>query len=125
MTRTFQRIQNFNRIRKSWFGAGGEPVPTELAQQRANVCATCPMNYKGEWWWNMATQLAINARSELRRIMNLHVEGEEKLGVCEVCGCRLKLKIHTPYKHIYRQSTSEQLTKYPNHCWILKEKPQQ
>jgi hypothetical protein len=31
--------------------------------------------------------------------MNLHVEGEEKLGVCEVCGCQ-PLKIHVPYKHI-------------------------
>lgn len=124
VTRALQRIKNFARIRKSWFGEGGEPAAVELAQQRANICNQCPMNYKGEWLWNIATQIAIAARSELRRIMNLRVEGEEKLGVCEVCGCKLKIKIWTPFKHIYRQTTPEQLSKYPDHCWITKEKPQ-
>ncbi len=115
------QTRNFLAVRKSWFGNGGEPVSIELAQARANVCLKCPMNYKGDWLWSMATQLAINAQSNLRRLMNIRLEGEENLGVCEVCGCKTKLKSLVPIKHIYRTMSGEQLTKYPSNCWIPKE----
>ena len=88
------QTRNFLAVRKSWFGAGGEPVSPELAQARANVCLKCPMNYKGDWLWNMATQMAINAQSQLRSIMKLKVEGEEDLKTCEACGCVTRLKIY-------------------------------
>ena len=112
---------NFLAVRKSWLGEGGHAVPDELAQARADVCLKCPMNYKGDWLWGMATQIAINAQSKLRRMMNLHVEGEEGLKTCEACGCKLLLKVHIPIDHIYRHSTIEQLTKYHSDCWIRKE----
>jgi hypothetical protein len=121
VTTRISQTTNFLAIRKSWFGDGGEPVSTELAQSRANVCLTCPMNYKGDWLWNMATQLAINAQSKLRNMMNIRLEGEEDLGVCEVCGCKPKLKCLVPIEHIKRHSSKEQLAKYPAHCWIRKE----
>lgn len=122
--RILQKADQFNRVRKAWFGSGGEPVSTELAQARANVCLQCPMNYQGSWIWNNVAEWTIAAWSRLRDVMKLHVDGEEKLGVCEVCGCKTKLKIHVPFRHIYRQSTPEQIEKYPDHCWISKEKPQ-
>ena len=120
-TNRIAQTTNFLAVRKSWFGDGGEPVSTELAQARADVCLKCPMNYKGDWLWNMATQLAINAQSRLRKMMNWTVEGEEGLGVCEICGCKERLKIMVPIKHILRHTSPEQLTKYPPHCWIRKE----
>ena len=115
------QASNFLAVRKSWFGDGGEPVSQELAQSRADICRVCPMNYKGEWIWNMATQLAINAQSKLRRILNLRVDGEEDLGVCEACGCKIVLKIRVPIKQISRHTTVEQLTKYAPKCWIKSE----
>ncbi len=121
ITARVSQATNFLAIRKSWFGEGGEPVSTELAQSRANVCLTCPMNYKGDWLWNMATQLAINAQSKLRKMMNLKVNGEEDLKTCEACGCLIKLKIFVPISHIQRHTSVEQLTKYAPQCWIRKE----
>ena len=115
------QTRNFLAVRKSWFGAGGEPVSPELAQARANVCLKCPMNYKGDWLWNMATQMAINAQSQLRSIMKLKVEGEEDLKTCEACGCVTRLKVFVPITHIYRHTSTEQLTKYAADCWIRKE----
>lgn len=124
MIRTLQRADQFNRIRRAWLGEGGDPVSPDLANQRANICLQCPKNYKGSWLWNQATEWTIAAWSRLRDVMKLHVQGEEGLGVCEVCGCKTKLKIHVPYRHIYRQTTPEMMEKYPSHCWIQKEKPQ-
>ncbi len=115
------QTRNFLAVRKSWFGNGGEPVSIELAQARANVCLKCPMNYKGDWLWSMATQLAINAQTNLRRLMNLKLEGEQDLKTCEACGCKILLKVHTPIAHIYRTISTEQLTKYHQDCWIRKE----
>lgn len=120
-TTRIAQATNYLAIRKSWFGDGGEPVAPEVAQARANVCLKCPMNYKGDWLWSMATQLAINAQSRLRKIMNLKVEGENDLKTCEACGCVIKLKVHVPISHIYRHTTIEQLTKYHPACWIRKE----
>ncbi len=56
--------------------------------------------------------------------MNLHVDGEEGLGTCEICGCVQKLKIWVPHRHIYKQTTPAQLEKFPSFCWIQTEKPQ-
>src|SRR6187399_2318335 len=103
-TNRIAQTTNFLAVRKSWFGDGGEPVSTELAQARADVCLKCPMNYKGDWIWAMATRIAINAQSQLRRMMNLKVNGEENLKTCEACGCVLRLKVHVPIAHIYRHT---------------------
>ena len=135
MIRTLQRVAQFDRIRRAWLGEGGEPVPLELAQQRADTCNSgyidpdtgkpvkCPFNYEGSWIWNTATRWTVAAWSQFRAMLRLHLRDEEKLGVCEVCGCRLTLKVHTPFKHIYRQTTPEMLARYPSHCWLQKEKP--
>ncbi len=121
ITTRVAQATNYLAIRKSWFGDGGEPVSTELAQSRASVCLICPMNYKGDWLWNMVTQLAINAQFRLRKMMNLKVNGEENLKTCEACGCPIKLKVFVPISHIQRHTSVEQLTKYDTNCWIRKE----
>lgn len=116
-----QRVDQFLRIRHDWFGEGGQPVPTPLAQTRADVCLQCPRNFRGGWVWNMATAMAIAAQTRLKAILNIHLEGEENLKVCEVCGCKIQLKVFTPIRHLYRHTTPQQVQTFPDHCWIKKE----
>lgn len=121
------RLQQLNQGRKilhDWLGDGGNPVPKEQAQHRANVCAACPMNYKGAWIWNMATAIAIASQMKLRRTMQISLEDEDKIGICEVCGCQLKLKVHVPFMHIYRHTSEQQFSKFPEMCWQIQEMKQ-
>lgn len=118
------RLQQFNQGRKilhNWLGDGGNPVPKEQAQHRASVCISCPMNYKGAWIWQMATAIAIGSQMRLRETMKISLEGEDEIGVCEVCGCQLKLKVHVPFMHIYRHTPEEQFAKFPDECWQRQE----
>lgn len=115
------RLNQGRKILHDWLGAGGVPVPIDNAQIRANTCVDCKYNYKGSWLWNISTSLAIAAQTELKETMKIRIEQESKLGVCEVCGCKLKLKIHVPFQHIYRHTSDEQFAKYPDWCWQKQE----
>lgn len=122
-----REVSDFNRIRRDWLGEGGEPVAPELSQARADVCTgrltgkRCPSNYQGSWLYNIVTSIVINSQMKLRRILNLKVEGEDTLRTCEICGCKLALKIHVPFRHLYRHTTPEQFSKFPDFCWLQKE----
>ncbi len=112
-----RRIQQGRKILRDWLGDGGQPVPLDQAQARANTCLGCPHNYKGSWVWNMATSLAIASQMRMRQIMAISLFGEANLAVCDICGCQLKLKVHVPFHHIYRHTPDEMFAKYPAHCW--------
>lgn len=109
------------KILRDWLGADGVPVPIEQAQARANVCLNCPKNDKGQWIWSTAASALIGMRLRLRTTMNIHLQGEDDLGVCDACGCVLRLKLHTPYRHIARHTTPEMISKYPDACWLKQE----
>lgn len=118
-----KKVDQFIKVRRDWLGEGGEPVPLEQAQARADVCTgrltgnPCKFNYQGSWLWSMITSMAIRSQMTLRHIMNLKLEGEDTLRTCEVCGCPLKLKVHVPFKHIYRHTTPDHFSKFPDFCW--------
>lgn len=119
-----RRIQQANQGRKilhDWFGAGGQPVPLEQAQARADICLNCPHNWQGHWEWRKLVAIAIAHQEKLRTTMGIHLNGEEKLEICEVCGCKLRLKVHVPFTHIYRHTSDAQFAKYPPFCWQTKE----
>lgn len=118
------RVQQINQARKilhDWLGEGCNPVPIEQAQARADVCLKCPNNYQGSWMWNLATSMAIASQMKLRDLMAIKVNGEERLRVCTVCGCKVQLKIHVPIKHIYSHTSDEMVNRFPDFCWIRKE----
>lgn len=118
------QIQNARRILSDWLGDGGQPVPLEHAQQRANVCLRCPHNYPGPWLWSLAARIAIQSQMTLRRTMQIHLNGEENLKTCELCGCVLPLKVHVPFEHIQRHTTYEEFMKFPSFCWERQEHEQ-
>lgn len=117
-------IQKANQARKifhDWLGEGGQTVSLEDAQHRADVCLRCPHNYKGSWIWNIATSMAIASQIRLRDAMKIRLNGDENLKVCELCGCKLQLKVHVPFAHIYRHMPLEQFDKFPAFCWMKQE----
>lgn len=113
-----RRLTNGAQILADWIGDGGHVVDRELAQKRADICLTCPKHRVG---WGLAEMAAsvIKQQVELKNHLQIRVDGEKKLHVCEICGCAMALKIHLPIGRIRLQDEEKRL--YPDTCWLLQE----
>lgn len=106
-----------------WLGTDGKPVAAELSEGRAVICAACPMN-KGGDWLSMFTVPAANLirrQLEQRKDLKLSTSQDEKLGVCDACGCPLRLKVHVPLEYIKAHMPPDVSAALDPKCWILKE----
>jgi hypothetical protein len=102
-----------------WLGAGGVPVPGEEAQRRADICLTCPLNRTDVNLWDKvkgAVAESIRDQLEVKHQMEIYTHNETQLGICEACGCVLKLKVHVPLPHILNHTPD--LQKFDKCCWI-------
>jgi len=106
-----------------WLGDGGIPVPKELAEARSKCCIGCPENVAPNWWDRATGSIAMAMRAMLavKNECEYHVDGEEDLHVCKVCGCCNRLSIWTPIDHIKAHTAYEEFKKYPSRCWKPKE----
>ena len=121
----FQDANTFQATVREWIGDGLQPDPA--AQDRADVCTgrlsgrRCPFNWAGGWLFPKAVAATVRRWAEAKTKLNLRVEGESQLGHCEICNCRLNLKIHVPLKTILNHAPKEQLEEFLTEapwCWI-------
>lgn len=103
-----------------WLRNGAEAVPAELSVRRAAVCAECPKNVSGDWtsWFTVPVSEGIRAALNLRSQWNLSTPHDDKLNVCEVCLCPIKLKLHLPLADILAKMKPQTLAALPDWCWI-------
>jgi hypothetical protein len=115
---------------KDWLGDGGIPVPDDIAAKRAWTCTSgapggqrCPQNTQGNWtrFFTVPASEGIRKMLSLREDKALTTPSDENLGVCTVCDCPLKLKVHTPLEHIKAHTTPEVRNGFPEFCWIRAE----
>ncbi len=106
-----------------WLGDGAVPVSIELAQARAEVCATCPENRKGHKWLQLTSEKvrAIAEQMQAKDSMRLRVYGEERLHACAVCLCPLPLKVHVPLSTILAHTDDATIRAFPKTCWVPNE----
>lgn len=102
---------------------GGDPVDAALANHRAAVCASCPMNAQGDWkrFFTVPAARTISAMLGAKVGRNLSTELDDKLGICEPCSCPLSMKVHIALPVVLKHTTSEVMDKLPSHCWIKQE----
>lgn len=121
------QVATAGAILSDWLGDGAEPVSQELAQIRSDICTgrlngnPCPKNQASGWRWSMEVAKIIQSQMARKSEFGLKVEGEDQLGTCKACGCFLKLKNWVPFQHIYAHTSDDQMSKFPAHCWIVKE----
>lgn len=128
---TLQRLQSVaGAVRKinsgvklllDWEKSGEEPVTNGVAEHRASVCETCPKNGKGDltrWFTVPASEII---RNQLSRIhdLSLTTSRDGILGVCQVCLCPLRLKVHAPQRLVVEHLTEETRKELPKECWII------
>ena len=108
------------KILADWLGEGGQPVATELALKRAETCVNCPKNSIGSAsrWWSIPIAAAVKKMLEARQDLNLSTPFDDRLGVCEVCLCSNRLKIHVGAEFLKAHTSAEVLAELPGNCWV-------
>ncbi len=104
----------------SWISSGAEAVSQTLANERAEICATCPMNSGGDWMslFTVPAQAAIRIAMNQRRDWKLGTPTDDRLHVCSACNCPLKLKVHMPIDLIKKNMPKEAYSNLASFCWI-------
>jgi hypothetical protein len=98
----------------------GEIVPSEVAEARAAICVQCPVNRPGtlsDWFTEKAANL-IQRQFEIRASRELKTRSDEHLGLCDACGCPLKLKVFAPLRVIQKYLSPDVQAKLWEKCWI-------
>lgn len=108
-----------------WLDSGTEAVTPIRSESRAAVCAACPVNGKGDFtqWFTQPAADAIKRQLEKVQSRKLSTSQDEKLNICTICLCPLKLKVHTPISFIkthMSEGVLRDLEKAPA-CWIIEE----
>jgi len=108
-----------------WIDSGEPPVDSALSATRAAICSVCPKNTAGDFttWFTKPAAGAIKKQVERLAERKLATPDDDKLNVCDVCLCPLKLKVHTPMPFIkanMSESVLADLLKVPN-CWVVSE----
>lgn len=104
------------------FGDGGRPVPRDLAESRASVCAVCPLNETSAVFTPIkAAAQVFTAMLEIKHREDLTLPNDNELGVCKPCWCPLTLKPWSPIHVIIRDMTQERINQLHEKCWIRTE----
>ena len=111
------------KLLTQWLGDGLNPVPRQLAEKRALICATCPQNQEGNLWQRMDALAAHELRSLIsaKKNMKLETPKDYALKTCQACDCWLPLKVWSPLKHILNNTSDSVRKDLDVSCWILSE----
>lgn len=109
----------------AWIDSNEPPVDRDLAIARAEACLQCPHNDKNDltaWFTVPASELI---KRQIQKVAEREISTplDEKLHVCNICYCPLKLKVQTPLKWILSEIPAAKLAKLkavPN-CWVARE----
>jgi hypothetical protein len=108
-----------------WVDANAPAVDQSLADSRAATCARCPKNGTGDFskWFTKPAAAAIKRQVEKFSQRKLVTASDDKLNVCDVCLCPMKLKSWMPIEFIRNHTADDvrlALSKVDG-CWITAE----
>lgn len=110
-TVTFDQLLTFFKFLATVIAKGAQPVAREVAEERAKICVTCPLNVKVEGCLPCALKGLFRS---VKGDRTTSLDGQ--LNACDACGCDLKTKIWWRKDAIYREGQV-----FPDHCWVNKE----
>lgn len=120
---TLEKAESAITILRSWLGSGAEPVSSNLSTSRATICSACPYNKPASMFdLSKPAAAAIGLLMKLKGQKLIATPLDDSLGVCEICGCDLKTKVHTPIDHIKAGTDPDLMSLFPEGiCWIRSE----
>lgn len=117
-TLEWNHIERF--VKTIWqLGRGGATslVTEQEAEERAAICAACPLNVSFHVPCRGCRGLIKRAAEVIgARTTSL----DNKLEVCSACGCELKLKVHIS-NEVLDKAEGRKMPEYAKGCWRLKQ----
>lgn len=107
------------RLRREWFGVGGQPVPKALADARAATCIACPKHDSTNGLEEKAKRALASRLFKVREELQLSVAREAELHLCGLCGCYMPMKVLVPLEHA--RSNTPDWGSFPEGCWLRTE----
>lgn len=106
-----------------WLGDGAKQVEQPLAESRAKTCVGCEFNKQGRLtdFFTQTASDAIKKTLEVKNDMRISTQSDDKLGVCSLCLCPVKLKVHVPIKFIDQHTSIPIRQSLPEWCWMKNE----
>lgn len=103
--------------------SGRDPVLQEVAEKRAEICVGCPKNLSGDLFSIFTKPIANLVRHQIedKRRLKLATSLDDKLNVCDACGCPMQLKVWFPLDIIKAHIKKPELDDLDQRCWITKE----
>ena len=88
-------------------------APPHEAEQRAKICSTCPLNNKSQC--SVCGGLLALVRKLVGRRETSY---DSLLGVCSLCGCLLRAKVHVSAEVLRMTPTVPAAEDVPEQCWL-------
>jgi hypothetical protein len=90
------------------------------------VCAGCPANQEGDFSSFVTLPFAERIKRDAEELSKrgLSTTQDEKLRLCSLCSCPLRLKVHLPIEPYINQTLTPELVsalKGAPACWIISE----
>lgn len=122
---SIKKIWSGIRTINEWVDAGAPSVPADKSTARAAVCVACPKNGQGDFssWFTKPAAEGIRRLLERTKDKNLVTPHDDKLNVCNICLCPMRLKVHMPIEVIRNGTDDETVTglRQAPACWIVRE----
>lgn len=112
---SFDKVINGTVVLGEWLLTGRKKVEKQEAQERTNVCATCPYNQpiQGCTSCNQGKLLQV-----VNRIVGPEkLMGDDRLNACTLCGCSLKAKVWIDGEILKKHTNG---VEFPEWCWLTK-----
>jgi len=108
-----------------WWLKGYPPVGLNSASERTTVCLRCPKNQPATMFEapKRGAVNAIRAAMAVKHHLKLVLPEEALLGICEPCGCDLRLKVWQPPESIFFDGKPDYFDELWEQCWVRKEAP--
>ena len=93
---SFASVMSFLNVLKKWITDGGVFESQEVAEHRASICSTCPMNSKKQLSWGCGS--CSHAYNKLLSWMlgSRTTSYANVCGSCGVCGCAINAAVFFP-----------------------------
>jgi hypothetical protein len=114
---SFDTLKRFFGTVVNWIKSGFKMAPMELVNQRTAVCATCPRNQRAGGCSSCDARLGEIVAQDEELPLDRRPTEITKLHNCIQCGCRLSLKVQFAI-----EAYADDDAKYPEWCWVTKER---
>lgn len=115
---SFAATMSFLQLLGKWVTAGAPYVDQEVAEERAEICASCPKNVYSEFGCG-------NCTTKIQQIISI-IGGkrttslDDKLNSCAICSCNLKAAVHFPLESQESNLTPEMKQELRDVPWCWK-----